>query len=104
MIVAAAVAGLALSWFGIRWQSGVDDRQFLKSMIPHHAGALLMCGRNRLRDPDLQALCRQIQASQQAEIDLMRAKLGGNPTVVAGRGAATRASTRGERRARASAP
>ena len=83
VIVAAAVVGLALSWFGIRWQSGVDDRQFLKSMIPHHAGALLMCQRNRLQDPELQALCRQIIASQQAEIDLMKAKLGIQPRVVA---------------------
>lgn len=83
VIVVAALLGLALSWFGIRWQSGIDDRQFLKSMIPHHAGALLMCERNRLRDPDLQALCRQIVASQQAEIDLMKAKLGIRPRVVA---------------------
>ena len=49
----------------------------------HHAGALLMCERNRLRDPELQALCRQIVASQQAEIDLMKAKLGIRPRVVA---------------------
>lgn len=83
VIALAAVLGLGLSWFGIRWQSGVDDRQFLKSMIPHHAGALLMCERNHLRDPDLQALCRQILASQQAEIDLMKAKLGIQPRVVA---------------------
>lgn len=85
VIVVAAALGLVLAWLGIRWQSGVDDRQFLKSMIPHHAGALLMCERHRLRDPELQALCRQIVASQQAEIDLMRAKLEGNPRVVAGR-------------------
>ena len=83
VIILAAILGLALSWFGIRWQSGIDDRQFLKSMIPHHAGALLMCERNRLRDPDLQALCRQIVASQRAEIDLMKAKLGVRPRVVA---------------------
>lgn len=83
VIVVAALLGLALSWFGIRWQSGIDDRQFLKSMIPHHAGALLMCERNRLQDPELQALCRQIVASQQAEIDLMKAKLGIRPRVVA---------------------
>lgn len=75
VIVVATLLGLLLAWFGIRWQSGVDDRQFLKSMIPHHAGALLMCERHHLRDPDLQALCRQIVASQQAEIELMQAKL-----------------------------
>ena len=73
-----AVGGLlvlALCWFGIRQQAGVSDRQFVRSMIPHHAGALLMCERNRLQDADLQRLCREIIRSQQAEIDLMKAKL-----------------------------
>lgn len=27
----------------VRYQIGVDDRQFLRSMIPHRAGAILMC-------------------------------------------------------------
>ena len=44
-------------------------------MIPHHAGAILMCKENKLKDPDLQQLCRNIIASQQAEIDLMKSKL-----------------------------
>lgn len=59
----------------IRAQVAINDRQFLRSMIPHHAGALLMCERNRLRDPELQQLCRDIIASQRREIDLMQAKL-----------------------------
>ena len=72
-----AMAGLVLvgSWFAIRAQAGVGDRQFLKSMIPHHAGAILMCKNNRLSDPELQQLCRNIVTSQQSEIDLMKAKL-----------------------------
>ena len=40
-----------------------------------HAGALLMCGENHLADPELQQLCREILASQQREIDQMKAKL-----------------------------
>ena len=63
------------SWFALRAQAGVGDRQFLKSMIPHHAGAILMCKNNRLSDPELQQLCRNIVTSQQSEIDLMKAKL-----------------------------
>jgi hypothetical protein len=62
-------------WFGIRQQIAVSDQQFLRSMIPHHAGAILMCTRNTLRDPELQALCGEIIRSQQAEIDLMKTKL-----------------------------
>ena len=102
VIIMAALLGLVLSWFGIRWQSGVDDRQFLKSMIPHHAGALLMCRRHRLQDPELQALCRQIVVSQQQEIDLMTARLEGNPPVVASADATRPVSTRGDRRTQAS--
>lgn len=74
-LVAASLVVMLLCWCGIRKQAAISDQQFLRSMIPHHAGALLMCRENRLTDPDLQRLCREIVASQQAEIDLMRSKL-----------------------------
>ena len=44
-------------------------------MIPHHAGAILMCEQNELRDPQLRGLCDQIVESQQREIDLMQSKM-----------------------------
>jgi uncharacterized protein (DUF305 family) len=66
---------LLLCWIGIRQQVAVSDQQFLRSMIPHHAGAILMCGQANLRSPDLQALCREIRRSQQREIDFMKARL-----------------------------
>jgi uncharacterized protein (DUF305 family) len=50
-------------------------RQFLKSMIPHHAGAILMCERASIRDADIRRLCQEIISGQQAEIDQMKAKL-----------------------------
>ncbi len=66
---------LAACWFAIREQAGVGDRQFLKSMIPHHAGAILMCEQNRLQDPELKRLCQDILASQRAEVTQMKALL-----------------------------
>lgn len=72
---ASAVVVMVLCWVGIRQQAGVSDQQFLRSMIPHHAGAVLMCTRNQLEDPDLQNLCREIVTSQQSEIERMKAKL-----------------------------
>jgi uncharacterized protein (DUF305 family) len=69
--VLAGIAAFAL----IRAQTGISDRQFLRSMIPHHGGAILMCEQAPIRDPDVRDLCRRIRASQQAEIDEMRAKL-----------------------------
>lgn len=72
-----ALAGLVLigSWFGIRAQVGVGDRQFLKSMIPHHAGAILMCKEATISNPDIQVLCRNIIEGQQVEIDQMKSLL-----------------------------
>jgi hypothetical protein len=75
VLAAGAVTVMLLCWFGIRQQMGVSDRQFVRSMIPHHAGALLMCRENRLSDPELQQLCREIIASQEREIGLMKSKL-----------------------------
>jgi peptidoglycan/LPS O-acetylase OafA/YrhL len=74
IMTASAVAGL-LFIVGIRTQMFVGDTQLIKSMIPHHAGAILMCEEAQLDDADLKALCESIIASQQAEIDLMRSKL-----------------------------
>ena len=70
----AVVGGLAC-FVLIRQQTGVTDRQFLRSMIPHHAGAILMCGEAPIRDADIQRLCKTIISGQQAEIEQMKAKL-----------------------------
>ncbi len=70
-----AAVFMALCWFGIREQAAVNDRQFARSMIPHHAGAILMCEQNRLTDPELQRLCQDIISSQRAEIAQMKAIL-----------------------------
>jgi uncharacterized protein (DUF305 family) len=44
-------------------------------MIPHHAGAILMCEEAQLRDPEVIELCASIVESQRAEIDQMKAAL-----------------------------
>ena len=64
-----------LAFIGMRDQSLVGDKQFLRSMIPHHSGAILMCREARIRDSEIVALCRNIIRSQQAEIDQMKAIL-----------------------------
>lgn len=59
----------------VRRQVAVTDQQFLRSMIPHHAAAILMCKQTQLQDPQLQELCHNIGRTQQAEIDFMKSKL-----------------------------
>ena len=44
-------------------------------MIPHHAGAILMCENANIQDPEIKKLCEEIVASQQREIAQMKAKL-----------------------------
>jgi hypothetical protein len=74
-IGAAAVGALVVMWLFIRWQVAISDREFLRSMIPHHAGAILMCEKASIRDAEIRRLCEGIVSSQQAEIDQMKAKL-----------------------------
>jgi uncharacterized protein (DUF305 family) len=75
IVVAASASALILCWVSIRQQTLISDRQFLKSMIPHHAGAILMCNEASIEDPEIKELCRTIILGQQAEIDQMKAKL-----------------------------
>ena len=76
LLMLAGVIALALFWMLIRQQTAIGDRQFLKSMIPHHAGAILMCKEASIRDVQIQELCRTITSGQQAEIDQMKTILG----------------------------
>jgi uncharacterized protein (DUF305 family) len=76
LVIISAALGLGLICaFYIRTQFMVGDQAFLRSMIPHHASALLMCNEAELTDPELIELCQNILEGQQAEIDFMKAKL-----------------------------
>jgi uncharacterized protein (DUF305 family) len=75
ILAASAMLVLVASWFFIRKQTAVSDKQFLKSMIPHHAAAVLMVEQTKLNDPELQKLASDIISAQQKEIDFMKAKL-----------------------------
>ncbi len=75
IIFALAVLLFAVGWFGMREQIGVGDKQFLRSMIPHHSGAILMCQKAKLTDPKLKQLCQDIIVAQKAEIAQMEAML-----------------------------
>jgi hypothetical protein len=75
IFIAAALVLMVLFFAGIRLQTGVANEQFLKSMIPHHSGALLMCERAPITDAELKILCEEIIEGQQKEIDQMRSIL-----------------------------
>jgi uncharacterized protein (DUF305 family) len=74
-IIGAGIVALAGFWILVRQQTAISDRQFLRSMIPHHAGAILMCTKAPIHDAEIRSLCANIVSGQQSEIDQMRAKL-----------------------------
>ena len=66
------------AFWAMRAQTLVGDRQFVRAMIPHHSGAILMCNRTSLQDPELRDLCFKpdgIVESQTREIAQMKAFL-----------------------------
>lgn len=75
IIIAGSIVVGAVAFGLIRYQSGVGDRQFIRSMIPHHSGAILMCREASVTDAELKTLCGEIVESQQREIDQMQAIL-----------------------------
>ena len=79
-ILAISAIVTVASWFGIREQTAIGDDQFLRSMIPHHAGAILMCEEAPLEDARIRQLCREIVQSQQEEIRTMKMLLAGEET------------------------
>ena len=76
-IMGFGIVALASCFLFIRQQIAISDGQFLRSMIPHHASAILMCEQAPVEDADIKQLCKNILSSQQAEIDQMEAKLNG---------------------------
>ncbi|WP_099041878.1 DUF305 domain-containing protein [Mycobacterium neglectum] len=69
----AALAVIFLGAFVLgRTETFVGNEQFLKSMIPHHSRAILVCQESKITDPEIIALCDKIVRSQQAEIAEMK--------------------------------
>ena len=61
------------------WSNTARRREFLRSMIPHHSSAILMCRQAPIRDPQIRRLCASIITGQQREIDQMNAILARRP-------------------------
>ena len=74
ILTVSAIAFLG-SFALIRTQATIGDTAFLRSMIPHHSGAILMCQQAKLQDPEVKRLCDGIIESQRNEIDEMKAIL-----------------------------
>lgn len=75
ILYAALSLIFVLAFAAVRTQALVGDRQFVRSMIPHHSGAILMCRESSIRDPEIRDLCFKpggIIESQTREIEQMK--------------------------------
>lgn len=75
IVILIASIALLSCFLLIRNQTAVSDRQFLKSMIPHHAAAILMVKEADLKDPEVQILADSILSAQEREIAFMKRKI-----------------------------
>ncbi|MCL5429092.1 MAG: DUF305 domain-containing protein [Chloroflexi bacterium] len=74
-ILAGSVFVFGAAFIFIRQQTAIGDEGFLRSMIPHHSAAILMCAQASIEDAQILDLCQRIITSQQAEIEEMKAAL-----------------------------
>ena len=72
ILYAVFVTVFVLAFLGVRSQALVGDDEFLRSMIPHHSGAILMCEQASIQDPKIKTLCANIIVSQKQEIEQMK--------------------------------
>lgn len=75
LIITISIIILIAFFLFIRNQTAISDDEFLKSMIPHHSAAILMCEKAKITDGEIQNLCQNIISSQQSEIEFMKSKL-----------------------------
>lgn len=72
LIVAGSVGIFSLLFVFMRYQSFIGDKEFVRSMIPHHSGAILMCREAKIQDAELKNLCTQIIEGQRQEVEQMK--------------------------------
>jgi hypothetical protein len=59
----------------LRTQTPIGDVQYMRAMIPHHSSAILTSKHARITDPEVKKLSEGIIASQEREIQQMKALL-----------------------------
>tara|TARA_B100001750_G_C14902707_1_gene300668 strand:- start:164 stop:487 length:324 start_codon:yes stop_codon:yes gene_type:complete len=68
----ASSALFVFAFIAIRTQLFVGNEMFLKSMIPHHSGAITVCQESSITDPEIIQLCDDIVSAQKEEITQMK--------------------------------
>lgn len=72
LIYTSTIVVFATLYIFMRSQTFINDKEFVRSMIPHHSGAILMCNEAQIKDAELKSLCVDIVTSQKDEIERMK--------------------------------
>ncbi len=75
IILVSSSIVFVLSLTFIRTQTPINDRQYMKAMIPHHSSAILTSKHANIKDAEVKELSKKIIASQEEEITQMKAIL-----------------------------
>jgi len=77
IFILGIILSLCVTFFLLRQQFLITDKQWLKRMISHHSTALTTSEKifNRTKDPKLRQLARQIIDTQKIEIYMMKSMI-----------------------------
>ncbi len=74
-IILSSCMVFVLSLALLRTQTPIDDKQYMKAMIPHHSSAIMTSKHANIKDAEVKELSKKIIASQEQEIAQMKAIL-----------------------------
>lgn len=72
IIVSVSVLVFITSFVFMRYQTTIDDVDYMEGMIPHHSIAILTSERAKISDPRVRELADEIIEAQKKEIDEMK--------------------------------
>lgn len=75
IIIISSLLVFTLSFILLRTQTPIEDKQYMKAMIPHHSSAILVSKQANIKDPEVKELAQKIIESQEKEIAQMEAIL-----------------------------
>lgn len=75
LVIGVSVVIFVLSFVFIRQQTAISDKQFLRSMIPHDAAAILMCEQAKIDYPELAEMVKTMLQNYQSDIEQMKVML-----------------------------
>ena len=72
VIIICSILIFILTLFLLRTQAPIEDKQYMKAMIPHHSSAILTSQEANLKNSEVQFLGEDIIKAQEREIDQMK--------------------------------